>query len=35
MSERDGAVIARNKVERIAAAVEAAFPDALVKADLP
>ena len=35
MRERDDDVIARTKVERIAAAVEAAFPGALVKADLP
>ena len=35
MSKRDDEVIARTKVERIAAAVEAAFPDALVTAELP
>jgi hypothetical protein len=35
MRGRDDDVIARTKVERIAAAVEAAFPDALIKADLP
>jgi predicted nucleic acid-binding protein len=35
MSERDDEVVARSKVERIAAAVEAAFPDALVTAELP
>jgi hypothetical protein len=35
MRGRDDDVIARTKVERIAAAVAAAFPDALVKADLP
>jgi hypothetical protein len=35
MRGRDGDLIARTKVERIAAAVEAAFPDALVTADLP
>jgi PIN domain len=34
MSERDGENLARRKVERIAAAVDAAFPDALVTADL-
>ena len=30
MADRDGEDVARNKVARIAAAVEAAFPDALV-----
>src|ERR1035437_1033173 len=35
MTERDGEVVARRKVERIDAAVEGAFPDALLRADLP
>ncbi len=35
MSKRDDDAVARTKVERIAAAVEAAFPDALVTAELP
>jgi predicted nucleic acid-binding protein len=35
MTERDGEVVARTKVARIAAAVESAFPDALVTAVLP
>src|ERR1700733_1977671 len=35
MGERVDDATARTKVERIAAAVEAAFPDALVTADLP
>ena len=35
MADRDGEDVARNKVARIAAAVEAAFPDALVATELP
>jgi predicted nucleic acid-binding protein len=35
MTERVGEVVARTKVARIAAAVESAFPDALVTATLP
>lgn len=35
MSKRGDDAVARTKVERIAAAVEAAFPDALVTAELP
>jgi predicted nucleic acid-binding protein len=34
MTERDGGDVARSKVARIAAAVETAFPDALVATDL-
>ncbi len=35
MTDRDGGDIARSKVARIAAAVESAFPDALVEIELP
>ena len=35
MADRDGLEIARTKVARISAAVEAAFPDALVATELP
>ena len=35
MSDRDGGGIAASKVARIVAAVEAAFPDALVVTELP
>src|SRR5882757_11272351 len=35
MTDRDGGDVARSKVGRIAAAVETAFPDALVATELP
>jgi predicted nucleic acid-binding protein len=35
MTERDGEVVAKAKVDRIASAVTSAFPDALVSAELP
>src|SRR5882724_9293143 len=35
MTERDGEVVAKTKVDRIASAVTSAFPDALVPAELP
>src|SRR5437868_2059892 len=35
LTDRDGEGIARSKVARIVAAVEAAFPDALVATELP
>jgi predicted nucleic acid-binding protein len=34
MTERDGEAVAQSRIDRIAAAVDAAFPDALVTADL-